>query len=166
MLLQQFTSDLCQPINLLVGHRFHPKNSQNISDALVLKCFNAFFLLLHTTAPISHNLVLLLIYSFIHNLHQLNQNCHPMTSIDFTSLAQSASFVTLQTKYTKEFTCSNLPVPTLISSALSAFVTVFVHLALIAISYSPAALLSQFTSFCSSSSDMIHNTAISTPKIV
>src|SRR6218665_90668 len=85
----------------------------------------------HTNAPISRNLVLLLIDLFFHTLTNLTIVTIPVASLDLTSLAQSASLVTLQPKYTKEFTCSNLFVPTSISSASSVFVIVFIFAAFI-----------------------------------
>src|SRR6218665_1570388 len=99
----------------MIGHHFCPKNSPHLSDALVCKCFNAFFTSCFfnvqdsqpfITRPINRNLVLLLTDLFFHTFSNMTRVSIPMASLDLTSLAQSASFVTLQSKYTKEFTCS------------------------------------------------------------
>ena len=72
--------------------------------------------------PMPHSVVIqyccLLICSFIlWSIWLYSQSS--MASLDLSSLAQSASFVILQPKYTKEFTCSNLFSPNSILSTFS-----------------------------------------------
>ena len=69
-----------------------------------------------------------LTYLFFHIFVNVTISAIPMAVPSFTSSAQSASFVTLLPKYTKESTCSNLSTSTLTSTTLPASVIAFVLL--------------------------------------
>ena len=65
------------------------------------------------------------VVAFSYALTNFTIDAITMASLDLTSLAQSASFVTLQLKYIKEFTCPKLFARTSMSCATSVFSIVF-----------------------------------------